>query len=233
VPPPPPDVSPPFAPPPIAPPTFAPPPLLPPSPRATLVPPPSVAAVPAVPLVAVPAPSPTRSGGRAPEAPASVWHVRVGGGATFGVLGMDPPDPGPSGGADVGVTFARGVGVDAFYRADVVRFRLADDPDLTKDGGTLHHVGVKLTYETPRTPGRPLGIYAARGRRGRSRRLRRNEQRPGVHGERVSRPRRLLARPRRRGVPCSRATWAGTSPRTRDVRWVYTVSPVVFLQFDL
>ena len=175
--------------------------------------------------------------GRAPAARASVWHVRAGGGATFGVLGMDPPDPGPTAGADVGVTFARGVGVDAFYRADVVRFRLADDPDLTKDGGTLHHVGVKLTYETPRTPGRPLGMYAGAGPTWTfTDGFAATSSGLGVHGEaglsldlgarwrvRVGAELRAFASDVGRNV----AADAG-----RD-RWVYTVSPVVFLQFDL
>ena len=196
----------------------------------------------------VAAPLPSTSAPRGPRAeppvpasamaaPARPWHVRVGGGATFGVLGIDPPDPGPTGGADVGVTFASGIGVDVFYRADVVRFRLADDPALTKDAGTLHHVGAKCTYETPRGPGRPLGLYVGAGPvwtftdgfATSSRGL-------GVHGE-AGLSLDLGARWR---VRVGAELRAFESDVGRNVaadegqdRWVYTVSPVVFLQFDL
>lgn len=199
--------------------------------RSPVAAPPAATSVPREPRAEPAVPANTRT------VPARPWHVRVGGGATFGVLGVDPPDPGPTGGADVGVTFTSGIGVDVFYRADVVRFRLADDPALTKDAGTLHHVGAKCTYETPRGPGRPLGLYVGAGPvwtftdgfSTSSRGL-------GAFGE-AGLSLDLGARWRVRVGAEFRAFESDvarnvTADEGQD-RWVYTVSPVVFLQFDL
>jgi hypothetical protein len=78
----------------------------------------------------------------------SMWHVRaVGGFAWF--TGDDPGEGCMYWGADIGRTFCGCWGLDAFYRYNPVKFDRLVGPagGMDQDGGVIHHVGVKLTYE--------------------------------------------------------------------------------------
>ena len=71
------------------------------------------------------------------------WHVRaVGGVATW--AGDDPGNPCTYLGADIGRTLCGCWGIDAFYRTQSARF---DRDPAGLDGGDIHHLGVKATYE--------------------------------------------------------------------------------------
>jgi hypothetical protein len=103
----------------------------------------------------------------APECPVcaagSAWHARVAGGVLFGVLGTDYPNFGYCAGLDVGHTFPSGFGVDAFYRVQFLSFERSNDPTLTRDGGHFQHLGMKLTYETDHDSGARVGVYGGIG----------------------------------------------------------------------
>ncbi len=76
----------------------------------------------------------------------SQWHIR----GVVGLVFYEGDDPGKDcgyAGVDIGRTFCGCWGVDAFYRWNSGEFdRL--NPPLGKDGGTWHHFGLKLTYES-------------------------------------------------------------------------------------
>ncbi len=76
----------------------------------------------------------------------SRWHVRGVMGAAF-FAGDDPAENCLYWGADIGRTFCGCWGLDAYYRYNSGRFDLLTPPGLVKDGGGMHHVGAKLTYE--------------------------------------------------------------------------------------
>jgi hypothetical protein len=99
--------------------------------------------------VAAPAPlaGPCWSGCGLPcEEGISMWHVRGVAGRAF-YAGCDAPDDCGYFGADVGRSFCGCWGLDAFYRWSSGRFHRILDPRASRDGGYLHHVGLKFTME--------------------------------------------------------------------------------------
>lgn len=110
----------------------------------------TAAARPVPPVVAPPAPEYEYRDVRAQVAPPSMlgrsrWHARVlGGGSIWS--GDDHGEFAPYAGADVGYTFANGLGADVFYRAAGGRFDRVVPGGLIRDGGVWHHIGVKGTY---------------------------------------------------------------------------------------
>jgi hypothetical protein len=74
------------------------------------------------------------------------WHVRGLGGYGFS-FGTDEADAGAFGGVDIGHTFGGCVGVDVFYRYTNPRFDRTTPAGLLRDGGDIHFVGAKVTYE--------------------------------------------------------------------------------------
>ncbi len=77
----------------------------------------------------------------------SQWHVR----GVLGYVFYEGDDPASSceyWGVDVGRTFCGCWGLDAYYRWNSGKFRRSDpDSNITRDGGDMHHVGLKLTME--------------------------------------------------------------------------------------
>lgn len=82
----------------------------------------------------------------------SEWHVRaVGGIALF--AGDDTPEECTFLGLDIGRTFCGCWGLDFYYRYNSGRFDREGFFDengsaISRDGGHMHHVGLKLTYES-------------------------------------------------------------------------------------
>jgi hypothetical protein len=87
----------------------------------------------------------------------SRWHVRPVVGYAF-FEGTDPADSCNYYGVDVGRTFCGCWGLDAFYRVNSGRFRrlvferdaagmLTGRTGVARDGGWMHHFGIKLTWE--------------------------------------------------------------------------------------
>jgi len=77
----------------------------------------------------------------------SKWHARLVGGWPF-FVGDDDPEPCSYWGVDLGRTHCGCWGYDLYYRMSGCKFDREGYPDgITKDGGIVHHLGGKLTWD--------------------------------------------------------------------------------------
>ena len=97
----------------------------------------------------------------------SEWHVRALGGVAL-FAGDDTPEECSFFGMDIGRTFCGCWGLDFYYRYNSGRFDRegffdANGAAIARDGGHMHHVGLKLTYESSFGRNAPVYWYTGIG----------------------------------------------------------------------